>query len=82
MTGVQTCALPICFPVTIWSIEIPTQSTSPTTGALTVVGGVGIQGNVNIQGNIVFGGTGTQVGTANLAVEAPLDLWSYEIEKG
>ena len=52
-------------------IEIPTESTSPTTGALTIVGGVGIQGNVNIQGNIVFGGTGTQVGTANLAVEAP-----------
>lgn len=52
-------------------IEIPTVSTSPTTGALTVVGGVGIQGDVNIQGNIVFGGEGTQVGTANLAVEAP-----------
>jgi hypothetical protein len=52
-------------------IEIPTASTSPTTGALTVVGGVGIQGDVNIQGNIVFGGEGTQVGTSNLAVEAP-----------
>jgi hypothetical protein len=52
-------------------IEIATESTSPTTGALTVVGGVGIQGDVNIQGNIVFGGEGTQVGTANLAVEAP-----------
>lgn len=52
-------------------IEIPTESVSPTTGALTVVGGVGIQGDVNIQGNIVFGGEGTQVGTANLAVEAP-----------
>jgi len=52
-------------------IEIPTASTSPTTGALTVVGGVGITGDVNIAGNIVFGGEGTQVGTANLAVEAP-----------
>ena len=52
-------------------IEIPTASTSPTTGALTVVGGVGIQGDVNIQGSITFGGEGTQVGTANLAVEAP-----------
>jgi hypothetical protein len=52
-------------------IEIATESTSPTTGALTVVGGVGIQGDVNIQGNIVFGGEGTSVGTANLAVEAP-----------
>ena len=52
-------------------IEIPTPSTSPTTGALTVVGGVGITGDVNIAGNITFGGEGTQVGTANLAVEAP-----------
>jgi len=52
-------------------IEIATPSTSPTTGALTVVGGVGISGDVYIQGNIVFGGEGTQVGTANLAVEAP-----------
>lgn len=52
-------------------IEIPTDSTSPTTGALTVVGGVGITGDVNIAGNITFGGEGTQVGTANLAVEAP-----------
>jgi hypothetical protein len=46
-------------------IEIPTPSTSPTTGALTVVGGVGIQGDMNIQGNvsivgaITFGGSGT-----------------------
>jgi hypothetical protein len=52
-------------------IEIDTPSTSPTTGALTVVGGVGIVGDVNIAGNIVFGGEGTQVGTANLAVTAP-----------
>lgn len=52
-------------------IEIDTDSTSPTTGALTVVGGVGITGDVNIAGNITFGGEGTQVGTANLAVEAP-----------
>lgn len=46
-------------------IEIPTPSTSPSTGALTVVGGVGIQGDMNIQGNvsivgaITFGGSGT-----------------------
>jgi hypothetical protein len=46
-------------------IEIPTPSTSPTTGALTIVGGVGIQGDMNIQGNvsivgaITFGGSGT-----------------------
>ena len=23
MTGVQTCALPICFPVTIWRVGVP-----------------------------------------------------------
>jgi len=52
-------------------IEIPTPSTSPTTGALTVVGGVGIQGDVNIQGTIAFGGSGTTVETSNLAVVDP-----------
>lgn len=58
-------------------IEIPTPSTSATTGALTVVGGVGIQGNMNIQGNvtiqgtITFGGGGTTVETSNLAVTDP-----------
>jgi hypothetical protein len=58
-------------------IEIPTPSTSPTTGALTVVGGVGIQGDMNIQGNvsiegtITFGGSGTTVETSNLAVTDP-----------
>ena len=58
-------------------IEIQTPSTSPTTGAFTVVGGVGIQGDMNIQGNvdiegtITFGGGGTTVETANLAVTDP-----------
>ena len=58
-------------------IEIATESTSPTTGALTVVGGVGIAGNLNVQGNvdiegtIVFGGGGTTVSTSNLAVTDP-----------
>jgi hypothetical protein len=49
-------------------IEIPTPSTSPTTGALTVVGGVGISGDVNIAGNISFGGSGTSTSTNNLSV--------------
>lgn len=53
-------------------IEIPTPSTSPTTGALTVVGGVGISGDVNINGAITFGGAGTSVTAANLAVTDPL----------
>ena len=49
-------------------IDIPTPSTSPTTGALTVIGGVGIQGDVNIAGAITFGGAGTQLTSANLTV--------------
>jgi cytoskeletal protein CcmA (bactofilin family) len=59
-------------------IEIATESTSPTTGALTVVGGVGVQGDMNIQGDvsiegtITFGGSGTTVETANLAVTDPV----------
>ena len=53
-------------------IEIPTPSTSPSTGALTVVGGVGVQGDVNIQGAITFGGTGTTVSAANLSVTDPI----------
>ena len=59
-------------------IEIPTPSTSPTTGAFTVVGGVGIQGDMNIQGDvnivgtIAFGGEGTTVETSNLTVVDPL----------
>lgn len=59
-------------------IEINTPSTSATTGALTVVGGVGISGDMNVQGNvaiqgtITFGGAGTTVSAANLAVSDPL----------
>lgn len=57
-------------------IEIPTPSTSSTTGALTVVGGVGISGDmniagaVNIVGDLTFGGGSTT--TENLAVSDPL----------
>ena len=59
-------------------IEIPTPSTSPTTGALTVTGGVGISGDMNVQGSvaiqgtITFGGAGTTVSAANLSVSDPL----------
>jgi hypothetical protein len=53
-------------------IEIPTVSTSPTTGALTVVGGVGISGDINIAGNVTFGGSGTTLETSTLAVADPL----------
>ena len=65
-------------------VEIATESTSPSTGALTVVGGVGIQGNlnvagnteitgnVNIQGQITVAGAGTTFETNNLAVSDPM----------
>jgi hypothetical protein len=58
--------------------EISTQSTSPTTGAVTIVGGLGVQGNINVAGNvniagtITFGGSGTTVETENLAVTDPM----------
>jgi hypothetical protein len=57
-------------------IETPTESTSATTGALTVVGGVGISGDVNIAGdmnivgNFTFGGGSTTA--ENLSVSNPL----------
>lgn len=58
-------------------IEIDTESTSTTTGALRVAGGMGITGNVNIggdvniSGTISFSGGGTTVETANISVVAP-----------
>jgi hypothetical protein len=63
-------------PDTKVSINIPTASTSSTTGALVVNGGVGIAGSVNIAGNttitgnLTFGGGSTT--TSNLAVSDPL----------
>lgn len=64
-------------PDTSVKIQIATQSTSTTTGALVVAGGIGITGNlnvggdVNITGTISFSGAGTTVSTANLAVVDP-----------
>jgi hypothetical protein len=60
------------------NVAIATSSTSTTTGALTVAGGLGVVGNVNIGGNvniagtIAFGGGGTTVETANIAVVDPM----------
>lgn len=45
-------------------IEIATNSTSPTTGALTVVGGIGTQGNINVLGDISIQGSITVSGGA------------------
>jgi cytoskeletal protein CcmA (bactofilin family) len=61
-------------------IEIATNSTSTTTGALTIAGGLGVTGNVNVGGNvniagtITFGGTGTTVQTDNITVVDPVVL--------
>jgi len=59
-------------------VEIPTQSTSTTTGALVVAGGLGVTGNVNVGGNvnitgtIQFTGGGTTVQTENISIVAPM----------
>lgn len=59
-------------------IEIDTQSTSTTTGALVVAGGMGVTGDVNIGGDvnitgtISFTGGGTTVETANISIVAPM----------
>ncbi len=59
-------------------IEIPTDSTSPSTGALTVVGGVGVLGNMSIGGNVTITGaislqgSGNTVSTSSLAVTNPI----------
>lgn len=63
-------------PNTSVAINIATNSTSATTGALTVVGGVGIGGNVFITGNTSITGTITVGGGAfssnNLTVSDPI----------
>jgi hypothetical protein len=63
-------------------IEIATESTNPSNGALTVLGGagvqgnlnvlgnMGIQGNINLQGNITIGGG--QFVTENLSSSDPI----------
>jgi len=51
-------------------IEIPTQSTSATTGALTVVGGVGVTGDMNIAGDLSVLGNVDLQGVTKLPVGA------------
>ena len=46
-------------------IEVPTQSTSTTTGALTVAGGIGVVGNMNVGGNVTITGTISLLGSGN-----------------
>ena len=63
-------------PDTSVKIDISTDSTSTTTGALVVAGGVGITGAVNIGGNVAITGSisfgGGSTTSANLAVAAPI----------
>lgn len=47
-------------------IEIPTESTSPTTGALRVAGGAGISGNLNVLGDINAQGNQDIVGDVTI----------------
>ena len=49
-------------------IEIDTESTSSTTGALTVNGGVGVAGNVNIAGDLDVNGTVDFSGVTTLPI--------------
>lgn len=59
-------------------VEIATESTSTTTGALVVAGGMGVTGDVNIGGDvnitgtISFTGGGTTVETENISIVAPM----------
>ena len=59
-------------------IEIDTESSNTTTGALIVAGGIGLTGNLNVGGNvaitgtITLGGGGNTVSTDSLSVDNPI----------
>ena len=46
-------------------VEVPTQSVSTTTGALTVAGGIGVVGNMNVGGNVTITGSISLLGAGN-----------------
>ena len=60
------------------SINIPTNSSSTTTGALVVSGGIGLAGNLNVGGNVTITGaislqgSGNTVSTSSLSVTNPI----------
>jgi hypothetical protein len=60
-------------------VNINTQSSNTTTGALVVNGGIGLQGNLNVGGNVAItgtitlgGGGGNTVSTSSLSVDNPI----------
>jgi hypothetical protein len=59
-------------------VNINTQSSNTTTGALVVRGGIGLNGNLNIGGNVAItgtmtlGGLGNTVSTSTLTVDNPM----------
>ena len=60
------------------AINIPTNSSSTTTGALVVSGGIGLAGNLNVGGNVTITGaislqgSGNTVQTSSLSVTNPI----------
>jgi len=60
------------------AINIPTNSSSTTTGALVVSGGIGLAGNLNVGGNVTITGaislqgSGNTVSTSSLSVTNPI----------
>ena len=61
-------------------IEIDTDSTSPTTGALTVVGGVGVTGDMNIAGDLTVIGNVDLQGVTKLPVGAGATAYETSAE--
>lgn len=61
-------------------IEIPTASTSPTTGALTVVGGVGVTGDQYIAGDLTVIGNVDLQGVTKLPVGAGATQYETDAE--
>jgi hypothetical protein len=59
-------------------IQIPTESSNTSSGALVVQGGIGLTGNLNVGGNvaitgtITLGGGGNTVSTSSLTVDSPI----------
>ena len=69
-----TVGLPDAVDIVDLDVTATTDSSSKTTGALTVAGGVGIAKNLHVGGNLVVDGTQTILNTTTLEVEDTLVL--------